>query len=169
MMGGTEKGDDMGTWLASLGAALGVGFGSALIPLINAEAYAILMTLNSGPWWLLLIAAAVLATGQTLGKVVIFEASRRGTGAWGRRRMASERKRKPSRLLERSREWLRSPTKGPALVFASSSLGLPPLAAVSVAAGAAGQSRPVFAAVCFAGRVLRFGAIMLPAAGLLAR
>ena len=43
-------------------------------------------------------------------------------------------------------------------------LGLPPLAAVSLAAGASGHRRWEFAALCLLGRTARFGVLALPAA-----
>ena len=48
------------------------------------------------------------------------------------------------------------------MVLASASVGLPPLAVVSLAAGAAGQRRWEFAGACLVGRVIRFAALVLP-------
>ena len=50
------------------------------------------------------------------------------------------------------------------LVLASACLGLPPLAAVSLAAGASGQRRWDFGAACLGGRTVRFALLALPAA-----
>lgn len=57
---------------------------------------------------------------------------------------------------------LRSRRAGPVVVLASAGLGLPPLAVVSMAAGAAGQRRLVFGVACLAGRTARFAALAAP-------
>jgi membrane protein YqaA with SNARE-associated domain len=50
------------------------------------------------------------------------------------------------------------------MVLASAAVGVPPLAAVSLAAGASGQRRWEFGACCLVGRVARFALLVLPAA-----
>ena len=50
------------------------------------------------------------------------------------------------------------------LVLASACVGLPPLAAVSLAAGASGQRRRDFGVACLCGRTARFALLALPAA-----
>ena len=50
----------------------------------------------------------------------------------------------------------------PLVVLAAASVGVPPLAVVSVAAGAAGQRRRVFAPLCLLGRTVRFTVVVLP-------
>lgn len=142
------------------GVALGVavGVGSALLPLINAEAYVIAAVARS-PWAVVPIVVA-LSVGQTGGKVLLFEAARRGTqrlrvgptlqaltsGTWAAR-------------IHRS---LSEPRTARPLVLTSAAVGLPPLALVTVAAGAAGQPLRGFAALCFIGRAARFSAIAVP-------
>ena len=78
--------------IAAVLAGACVGMASALLPLINAEAYvAGLSALGQQP---VVVAAGVVAltVGQTGGKVLIFTASRRGATRW--RRTHTE---KPSR------------------------------------------------------------------------
>ncbi len=135
------------------GAALGVGVGSALLPLFNAEAYAVLVAVSSKPAAAVVLVLA-LAAGQTAGKLVLFGAARRGV----QRRPPGP----PSRWASRVARLLRSRCGGPVLVLASATTGVPPLAVVSLAAGAAGQRWWVFAALCLLGRVGRFAAIVLP-------
>jgi len=143
-------------------AALGFGLVSALVPVVNAEAYAI----TAGavhPAGLVLVVIA-LAVGQTAGKVVIFEAARSGSGRLVRRRQGKVAASRWASWSDRLRVALTGRRAGPALVFASASVGVPPLLAVSLAAGAAGQRRCWFALTCLAGRTLRFGLLALPLA-----
>jgi membrane protein YqaA with SNARE-associated domain len=48
-------------------------------------------------------------------------------------------------------------------VVTSAALGLPPLAAVSLAAGASAQRRWEFGVLCLVGRTARFALLVLPA------
>ncbi len=139
-------------------AAGAMGVGSALVPFVNAEAYAV-VTAGAAPAVLVVLA---LATGQTVGKVVLFESARRGAARWTPKDPSARR----GRWLARVTPWLKSPRTGPPLVLVSSTLGLPPLAVVSVAAGASGQRRLLFAALVLAGRLARFAAIVIPASHL---
>ncbi len=129
-------------------AALGMGAASALIPLVNAEAYAVLAATRSHAWLAVLLVVA-LAIGQTAGKLVLFESARRGAGRWAAK-LADSR-------------WAGRAT-GPPVVLASAALGLPPLAIVSLASGAAGQRRWLFAVLCLVGRSARFAVLVLPVA-----
>ncbi len=61
---------------------------------------------------------------------------------------------------------LRRDRTGVPLVLAAASLGLPPLAVVSLAAGASGQRRWLFGVLCLAGRAVRSGVLVLPLAWL---
>ena len=67
-----------------VGAA--VGLGSALVPLLNAEVYAV-ATAGTHPALALAVVLA-LACGQTVGKLALFEAARRGSGRLRRGRTA---------------------------------------------------------------------------------
>jgi membrane protein YqaA with SNARE-associated domain len=138
---------------------LGVGLGSALLPLINAEAYAVVGA-AADPWLLLAVVVA-LAAGQTVGKVVLLEAARRGSSrmrALPRLQALTE-----SRWAQRVHVALSRRRTSLPLILVSAGVGLPPLALVSVAAGAAGHGRRSFAAMCLIGRVVRFAAIAVPA------
>jgi len=138
-----------------VGAA--VGLGSALVPLLNAEVYAV-ATAGTHPALALAVVLA-LACGQTVGKLALFEAARRGSGRLRRGRTAP-----PGRWSARISGALASRRTGVPLVLASAVLGLPPLAAVSLAAGASGQRRWEFGLVCLVGRTARFAVLALPAA-----
>lgn len=150
-------------------ASLLVGLVSALIPIINAEAYAaITATASPGA---IAGSIALLAVGQTVGKLVIYEAARRGStrfhgrGIKGRSTARTERKvSRTARWTAKTKEALSQPRTAIPLVVAAASIGLPPLAIVSAAAGVAGQSRTTFALACLAGRTARFSAIAISVA-----
>ena len=144
----------------SLLAAL-LGAASALVPLVNAEVYAVASAGRDSPGAALVVVVA-LAVGQTAGKLVLFEAARRGSGRFTARH--APRSARARRWADRTKLALRSRRTGHPLVLASAALGLPPLAVVSLAAGASGQRRWEFAVVCLVGRTARFAALVLPAA-----
>lgn len=147
--------------MTGLALLLGVGTGlaSALVPLVNAEAYAVAAA-GRVPQVLLPLLVLALAAGQTAGKLVLFESARRGVGRLARRHRSP-------RWTARVTDRLRSDRTGAPLVLAAAAVGLPPLAVVSLAAGAAGQRRWLFGVLCLVGRTARFAAIALPAARLL--
>ena len=136
-----------------------VGFVSALVPVVNAEAWALAAAARTQPALALLVVAA-LAAGQTAGKLVLFEAARRGSSRFARH----GRDGRTTRWGERIRSALATRRSAVPLVLASASAGLPPLAAVSLAAGAAGQPRWEFGAACLVGRAARFAVLVLPTA-----
>jgi membrane protein YqaA with SNARE-associated domain len=138
-------------------ASAAVGLGSALLPLLNAEVYA-LGTAGTHPALGLAVVVA-LACGQTAGKLALFEAARRGSGRLRRHRTA-----RPGRWSARITRALGSRRTGAPLVLVSAVLGLPPLAAVSLAAGASAQPRWEFGLLCLLGRTARFAVLVLPAA-----
>ncbi|WP_250033452.1 VTT domain-containing protein [Paractinoplanes maris] len=153
------------TGLVEALTTLGYGFASALVPVVNAEAYAVVAGHRTGH---LVILVVVLAFGQTAGKLVLFEAARHGTGRLTRRLTRRSRtgraQARAARWTEPMQRWLSRRRTGLPTVFLSAAVGLPPLALVSLAAGAANLRAPEFALVCFAGRLLRFAALVLPAA-----
>ena len=141
--------------------ALVYGVVSALVPVVNAEAYALVLAGRTQPTLAVLVVLA-RAAGQTVGKLVLFEAAKRGSGRL-ERRFANRREGRAARWADRIRDSLRSRRTGLPMVLASAALGVPPLAAVSLAAGAAGQRRWEFGALCLVGRIARFALLVLPA------
>ncbi len=141
--------------MLSLVAALGYGLVSAFVPLLNAEAYAV----AAGRTHPIHVVAAVvaLAAGQTVGKLVLFEAARRGSARFAGNRTGEDRS-------ARIRARMTGRRSVATVVLAAATLGLPPLAAVSLAAGACGQRRTDFAVLCLVGRTARFAVIALPVA-----
>ena len=142
--------------------ALAYGLGSAWVPVLNAEAFALVSAARAAPV-LAVVLVLALALGQTAGKLLFFEAARRGSGRLARRlhRHADGRAARWSSRIERA---LSARSTGLPLVLASACLGLPPLAAVSLAAGASDQRRRDFGAACLCGRTARFALLALPAA-----
>ncbi|MEU8301840.1 VTT domain-containing protein [Micromonospora sp. NPDC048909] len=144
-------------------AALGYGFSSALVPVVNAEAYAVVAARPGGH---AVIAVVALAVGQTAGKLLLFETARRGTGRLARRlarrnqsgRVAA----RAARWAEPVRRWLSHRRTALPTVLLSASVGVPPLALVSIAAGTAGLRHWEFAVACLLGRVVRFAILALP-------
>ena len=147
-------------WLAESGLAAAAGVVSALLPIVNAEAYALLAAARTHGVVSVAVVLA-LAMGQTIGKLVLFGAARRGSGRLHerlRRRGVGRAARRHDcvcGLMTRRRTGL--PT-----VLASAAVGLPPLALVSLVAGASAQRRWEFGTICLLGRSARFAALTLP-------
>lgn len=145
------------SWMVA-GLSLLAGLASALFPLVNAEALAAGASRANKD--LLPIVVVALAAGQTIGKLTLFELA--GRGAARLTRLSHER---PARvrpilsLASRQATALQSASSRLPVVAVSAFTGLPPLAAVAVAAGTTTTTRSGFAAACFTGRTLRFGLI----------
>ncbi|MGL4173494.1 MAG: hypothetical protein ACRCTR_05405 [Actinomycetota bacterium] len=139
----------------------GTGFLSAIVPVVNAEAAA--STTATMSTSLTIIAVISLAIGQTAGKLVVFEAAAGGRTVFHRAPQSSTRFLQWRRRMDRLFQWYATATarrwQQAALTTSAASLGLPPLLGVAIAAGAAGNSRWVFAGCCLIGRTLRFGAL----------
>ncbi len=155
--------------VAELVALLALGVGSALVPVINAEAVVVAAAATDAAW----VAPVVLiGLGQGVGKVAIFLGVRRGS-RWARRfQRAGEnprrlRSRLGSRLVDvnqRMLGMLGRPVIGGAVVSASALVGFPPLLLVAVASGLSTVSVRVFSVCVICGRVLRFVIIAYPVA-----
>ena len=145
-------------YLADVLGLLAVGFVSAIVPLVNLEAYLGVRASVSAvdDVWLLGFTAAL---GQMAGKVVWYYL---GTSSlhwpWVRRRVETPKAR--ARLdLWRSRTRER-PMIAAGLVFASAFAGLPPFAIVAVVAGQLRMSLAAFFTLGLLGRWLRFSVVL---------
>lgn len=150
--------DELGRLLGSVG----VGVVSAIVPLVNAETYVVAtrVSLSAGPLPIVL----GVALGQTIGKVLLFLAVRRG---------------KQSRFFKRERRRLREAPAGGArasfrrfvaallalvgqkrwglpIVLLAAVTGIPPLYAVALLAGATRMRVGWFALMVLIGRFVRF-------------
>ncbi len=144
--------------LALLWTTLGVSIASAFFPIVNIEAYLGVVASQVGAERALTI-ALVAAAGQSLGKIVWYEAGRRGAESrWLAQRLARPAVRaRYDLLLERAhgRPWLAA-----GLLLAGSVVGLPPLLVAAPLAGALRMRRDVFLVVIWLGRTLQFWVIL---------
>jgi membrane protein YqaA with SNARE-associated domain len=158
------------TWSDSIVALLAsVGFGvvSAILPLANAEAYVVTSQVSG-------VAGAVpvaigIGIGQTIGKLLLFLGVRRGKDfplVRRHRREASHRPIGPTRARFRAagatllaligqKRW------GLPIVLLAAVVGLPPLYAVALLAGATQMRVGWFALCVLVGRVTRFVLVAL--------
>jgi membrane protein YqaA with SNARE-associated domain len=148
-------------WPAESALAAVVGLISALLPVVNAEAYALLAATRTRTTGAVAVVLA-LAAGQTIGKLVLFEAARRGSGRL-HARFSGRAEGRAARWRARVCGLMNRRRTGLPTVLASATLGLPPLALVSLVAGASEQRRWEFGAVCLVGRSARFAVLTLPA------
>lgn len=161
-------------WAEVVAMLTSAGFGvlSAVIPLANAEAYVFASQLSrtAGP----LPVTIGIAVGQTIGKVLLFYGVRRGKEFRGiRRRRAVLRNQTvgPTRArLRRAFAFLLTLVGqkrwGLPITFVAAVVGLPPLYAVALLAGATRMRVGYFAAVVLAGRLLRFALVAYGVDGL---
>jgi len=157
--------DSMGDWalVGVLGAAFAFGIGSGLLPVfLNAELYVGTMGALVNTRFDLVLAVLALSIGTLVGKIFVFDLARRGST---KIRSVDH---KPSRnpLFARVRQfsdWLLSlldrPYEGALTVLVSSLFGIPPLAVVTVMAGASRQPLWLFLLMVFTGRTSQFLAI----------
>lgn len=131
---------------------------SALIPVLNIEAYLAVMAarLPDLSYWEL---AAVGAAGQTFGKLIWFYAGIHSMKVpWLRRKMG-----KPS-WQETYDKWHDRingrPVAAGVICVVAGVVGFPPLAVVAVLAGALGMNAYVFTTTVFLGRTVRFWLVL---------
>lgn len=152
----------MGDW-ALYGAAFAFGIGSALLPVfLNAEVYVGAMGALVTSKFSLFLGILALVVGTVIGKAFVFELARKGTSK------IRSVDRRPSRntffaKVRQFSDWLLSlldrPYAGALTVLMSSLVGIPPLAVVTVMAGASKQPRWIFLLMVFLGRMTQFLAI----------
>lgn len=135
-----------------------LAFTSALVPVVNIEAYLAVrsaVTEIDAVWALALVAAA----GQMVGKLIWYQIGASSLG-WGWVRRKVEKPKARARLeLWRSRTHER-PVLAGTLVFVSALLGLPPFAILAVVAGQLRMSLTLFLTLGFVGRWLRFVVVL---------
>jgi len=141
-------------------ATFGVGFASALIPLVNMEAYLLGVGIDVDAFtWSSVLLGVVAAAGQTAGKAVWYELGRQSMSwTWMRRRMekpAWQKRYDRVRSQVAGRAWV-----GVLLVLASAVSGFPPLAIMAVLAGQLKLDRRMFYAAVLGGRSIRFVALL---------
>jgi membrane protein YqaA with SNARE-associated domain len=137
---------------------LAVAFASALVPVVNIEAYlGVRGSVGSlGNVWLLGFAAAL---GQMVGKILWYYLGASSL-SWGWVRRRIETPKAMARLQKwRSRTHER-PLLAGSLVFVSALTGFPPFAILAVVAGQLRMSLVLFLTLGLLGRWLRFTAVL---------
>lgn len=146
----------MSTYLATFGYCIV----SALVPVVNAEAYLIALASLTDPpnVWAL---AGVAAGGQMLGKILFYYAGRAGLRLPGLLRT----KQRPGRWARRLERWRERAEERPlyaaGLVLLSAFVGVPPFAAVAVLAGVVRLPAWAFFPLGLVGRYGRFAACLV--------
>jgi membrane protein YqaA with SNARE-associated domain len=158
--------------LVALLTSVGYGVISAIVPVANAEAYVIGSQVSAvaGP---VLIAVGV-GIGQTFGKLLLFLSVRQGKELPFIRHRRAEARREavsPARLrfraaVARLLDLLGQKRWGLPIVLLAAVVGLPPLYAVALVAGATTMRAVWFALVVLVGRVTRFVLLALGVGGL---
>lgn len=151
-------------WPDVLALLTSVGFGvlSAIFPLANAEAYVIAMQVGAVAGGLPI--AVGVGVGQTIGKLALFLGVRRGKQSRFvyrqqdrmRARPASPARLRFRSLMKRLLALVGTKRWGLPIVLLASVVGLPPLYAVALLAGATQMRLGWFALVVLVGRLTRF-------------
>jgi membrane protein YqaA with SNARE-associated domain len=144
--------------MGDLLAMLGVAFASALVPLINIEAYLGVRGSVGGVdnIWVLGFAAAF---GQMLGKLIWYYLGASSLHwAWVRKRI--EQPKAQARLEKWRTRTQERPVLTGALVLVSAASGFPPFAILAVLAGQLRMHLALFFGLGLAGRWLRFAAVL---------
>jgi membrane protein YqaA with SNARE-associated domain len=156
-------------WPEVLALLTSVGYGlvSAIVPVINAEAYVVASQVTA-------VAGAVpvavgITLGQTAGKVAMFYAVREGRQLPFVKARREERRARPASanrlrwraFLDRLLQLVGDPRWGLPITFLAAFVGVPPLYAVALLAGATRMNGGWFTVMVFAGRLIRFVLIAL--------
>ena len=158
--------------LVALLTSVGFGVVSAVVPVINAEAYVVgsQMTAVAGA----VPIAVGVGIGQMAGKLILFLTVRQGRElSFVRHRRAEARRAPVSRTRARFRtevarllDLVGQKRWGVPIVLLAAVVGLPPLYAVALLAGATRMRIPWFAAAVLVGRVFRFVLLAVGMGGL---
>jgi membrane protein YqaA with SNARE-associated domain len=148
--------------LVALLTSIGFGTVSAVIPIVNAEAYVIAsqMSAVAGP----IPIAIGIAIGQTVGKLLLFFGVREGkelSFVKHRREVRKQRPVGPTRARLRAAvakllDLVGQERWGLPIVFVAAVIGFPPLYAVALLAGATTMSPVWFGLTVLVGRLGRF-------------
>jgi membrane protein YqaA with SNARE-associated domain len=148
--------------LVALLTSIGFGTVSAIVPIVNAEAYVIASQMSAvmGP----IPIAIGIAIGQTIGKLVLFFGVREGKELSFIKHRREIRKQRP---VGPTRAWFRAAMAklldlvgqerwGLPIVLVAAIIGFPPLYAVALLAGATTMSPVWFGLTVLVGRLCRF-------------
>jgi membrane protein YqaA with SNARE-associated domain len=128
-------------------------FLGGFIPIFNIEAFLVFLSAGTetGQHWFLL--ALVTVTAHMAGKSLLYAAGRGASCA-----LSASRRARVESVERRLQQWRFGPS---AFVFASAGLGFPPFYAVALMAGTLRLGFRRFLLPGFAGRFLRFAALLL--------
>lgn len=158
--------------LAALLTSVGFGALSAVLPVANAEAYVAASQFSHAADPVAVVVG--IAVGQTIGKVLLFYGVRQGKELTVvRHRRAALRIRPVGPARARFRASVRSLLTlvgkkrwGLPITFVAAVVGLPPLYALALLAGATRMRLQYFGAVVLVGRLLRFVLVAYGVGGL---
>lgn len=133
----------------------GLTVASAIFPWINAEIIVLALPSVAANKMTLFLLVLVATAGQMTGKCVVYWLGRRGN------RVLSTR---AGKALSKWRGRLETrPSRAAILVLFSSLVGLPPFYVITLLAGALKMNFPLYLSLGTAGRLVRFGLlVMLP-------
>lgn len=156
-----------GPELAALLTSISFGIVSAVVPVVNAEAYVIASQVSAaaGP----IPVAIGIGIGQTIGKLLLFLGVRRGRNfpfvRHRRERLrttpAGPARRRFRAVMSRLLALVGRTRWGLLIVFTAAVAGIPPLYAVALLAGATKMRTLWFAVVVLVGRIARFVLVAL--------
>ncbi len=139
-------------------AMLVVAVVSGVFPLVNSEVALATIAFSGANIGQLVVLAAIVAVGQTITHTTLY-VSAKSLATLGEKRRATLHAR-----IERARAAVaRWGDRSLLLLFASATLGVPPMMLVAVVAGALGIRLRTFVLIGLAGRALRFAAIAVAA------
>ena len=151
----------MRSLLDSIVAALGiyagtlvVGVLSGLVPVINGEVFLVAVVLLTGEVWPAIALALLVAVGQMVAKVILWQMAARASEAGKDTRFGK----KLAQAREKIEKWRDKPL---AVTFISAVTGLPPFYIVTLIAAALGVRFRTFLILGIIGRVVRFVVIAL--------
>ena len=135
------------------GGAFVVGAISSAIPIISAEIILAGFVVTAGNFWLAVALGVLVATGQMVMKIPMYQAVRGAT------RLTHP---KADGKLARAKAWVeRWKDKPFLLTFVSASVGIPPYYVLALLAGMLEMRFRTFIGVSYVGRVVRFVAVAL--------
>ncbi len=146
--------DSISAALGIYAASLVIGFVSGLVPIVNGELYLIAVVLLTGSVPGAIALGVLVAAGQMIAKIGLYQAMR-GAATAGKRSRLGDKIEKARARIER---WRSKPLT---VTFVSAVTGLPPFYLVALVAGMLEVRFTTFVTLGFLGRSLRFVTIAL--------
>jgi membrane protein YqaA with SNARE-associated domain len=143
-------------WLTTFG----ISIISALLPFLPMEAYIVAAGAAEGGTAAAISLGIAAGAGATIGKIVWYEAARRGIdSAWAQKKLAKPKvKAGYEKWVERMRG---RPWYAVAVMFVAASVGVPPLLVMAAVGGLLKMPLWAFIPTVFIGRTVRFTLLFL--------